>query len=332
MADLLDGPEAAGDLRDMLELSVSQKRRLRDLWMSFKDDGMALLQRDDVTDLMTGADGEMLIGVGDKVLEAGYRLCQEDILRVILNAGKLAGVHSEDGCVSVDLPTGERFESMGPPTTSEFMFSVRKPFRGHLSLEMYRDHGQLSHKAYDAMVAAGYERKNFLIVGGAFVGKTSLLRAYLTLPCFLESRCFFIEQTPEIPRMSKSWVMARTTPIGRYTSTELVIKSLRHRVDRTFLGEIRGGEALDWLDTCNIGRPGGGGTIHAPTASRGLRRLDQLITRVTELPQRDTISETIDLIIMLSPHPDPKIGRYVSEIGKPGEYRNGKFEIDQVEI
>lgn len=332
MADVLDGIEADADLRDMMELSVAQKRRLRDLWMSFKDEGMRLLERDDVTDLMTGADGEMLIGVGDKVLEAGYRLSQEDIQRVIMNAAKLAGVHSDDGSVSVDLPTGERFESMGPPTVSEFMFSVRKPFRGKLTLEMYRDLGQISHKAYDALVEAAYGRKNFLIAGGAFVGKSSMLRAYLTLPCFLESRCFFIEQTPEIPRMDKRWVMTKTKPIGRYTATELVIKSLRHRVDRTFVGEIRGGEALDWLDTCNVGRPGGGATIHAPTASRALRRLDQLITRVTELPQRDTISETIDLIIMLSPHPDPRIGRYVSEIGKPGDYRNGKFEIEPVEI
>jgi Flp pilus assembly CpaF family ATPase len=246
---------------------------------------------------------------------------------VIQNAAKLGRSDNEEGCVSVDLPTGERFESMGPPTVTEFMFSVRKPNRENLTLEDYRDRKQLSFSGYDTIREASENRLNFLVAGGAWVGKTSLLKAIVRQSCFVNERCFFIEQTPEVPRLDKRWVMTRTKPIGRYTATELVIKSLRHRVDRTFLGEMRGVETLDWLDTCNLGRAGGGGTVHAPTAQRALRRVDQLVTRATETPQRDTIIETIDMIIVLRPHADKAIGRIVSEICGPTGYSEGRFQV-----
>ena len=93
---------------------------------------------------------------------------------------------------------------------------------------------------------------------------------------------------------------------------------------------MRGGETLDWLDTCNLGRSGGGGTIHAPSAQRGLRRVDQLVTKVTEAPQRDTIIETIDMIIVVRPH--PALGRIISEVSKPVDYSDGKFQVEPFTI
>ena len=321
-----DNSDENADIADIEALSPAQKRRLDDLWRSFGDKGIEWLQQDDVTDLTVGAGGVMLAGIGDRLIEAGYRITQEDIRKVIQNAAKLGHSDNEGGCVSVDLPTGERFESMGPPTVPEFMFSVRKPNREDLTLEDYRERGQLSFSGYDTIREASENRLNFLVAGAAFSGKTTLLKAIVRQPCFVNERCFFIEQTPEVPRLDKRWIMTRTKPIGRYTATELVIKSLRHRVDRTFLGEMRGVETLDWLDTCNLGRSGGGGTVHAPTAQRALRRVDQLVTRATEAPQRDTIIETIDMIIVL--RPDKTIGRTVSEICRPVGYSDGRFQVE----
>jgi type IV secretion system protein VirB11 len=324
--------ELEDEVVEMEKLSVANQRRLADLWRSFGDEGARWLQTDGVTDLSVGQGGQMLVGIGDKMVDAGYRLSQSDVLKVIKNAAKLGRSDNDDGHVSVDLPTGERFESMGPPTTTEWMFTVRKPNHEELTLETYRDRNQLSWEFYDLIRAGSEARANFLVVGAAFAGKTSLLKAIVRQPCFTSERCFFIEQTPEVPRLDKRWIMTKTKPIGRYSAGELVIKSLRHRVDRTFLGEMRGGETLDWLDTCNLGRSGGGGTIHAPSAQRGLRRVDQLVTKVTEAPQRDTIIETIDMIIVIRPHPDSSIGRRVSEVSKPVDYSDGKFQVEPYTI
>lgn len=320
------------DIADMEAMSTANRRRLDDLWRSFGDEGARWLERDEVTDLTVGENGQMLVGIGDKLIDAGYRLTQADIQKVIKNAAVLGKSQNTDNHVSVDLPGGERFESLAPPTVPEFMFSVRKPTREKLTLEMYRDRGQLSFDLFDLICAGMEARANFLVAGGAFVGKSTLLKAIVRLPYFTSERCFFIEQTPEIPRLDKRWIMARTKPIGTYTATELVIKSLRHRVDRTFLGEMRGTETLDWLDTCNLGRSGGGGTVHAPSAQRALRRVDQLVTKATESPQRDTIIETIDMIIVVRPHPDPEIGRFVSEVMKPTGYAEGRFQVEPYTI
>ena len=55
--------------------------------------------------------------------------------------------------------------------------------------------------------------------------------------------------------------------------------ALRHRPDRIIVGEIRGPEALVFLDALNTGHRGSLTTIHANSAGDALRRLAQLAMR-----------------------------------------------------
>ena len=58
--------------------------------------------------------------------------------------------------------------------------------------------------------------------------------------------------------------------------------------------------ALDLLKAWGTGHPGGIGTIHAGTALRALRRLEQLIQEVVVTMPRALIAETINVIAVLA--------------------------------
>ena len=53
------------------------------------------------------------------------------------------------------------------------------------------------------------------------------------------------------------------------TVRELVRHALRARLDRIFVGEVRGSEALDLLQVLNTGHGRSLSTLHAPCARRG---------------------------------------------------------------
>ena len=61
---------------------------------------------------------------------------------------------------------------------------------------------------------------------------------------------------------------------------------MRQRPDRIIVGEVRGKEALDMLKAWNTGHPGGVCTVHANDARAGLLRIEQLISEVSESPER----------------------------------------------
>ena len=52
--------------------------------------------------------------------------------------------------------------------------------------------------------------------------------------------------------------------------SDLVRSTLRLRLDRIIIGEVRGGEALDMLKAWNTGHPGGIATLHANSAHGAL--------------------------------------------------------------
>ena len=82
--------------------------------------------------------------------------------------------------------------------------------------------------------------------------------------------------------------------------------------------------ALDLLKAWGTGHPGGIGTIHAGTALGALRRLEQLIQEAVVTVPRALISETIDLVAVLSGRGSTRrlaeLGR-VEGLSPDGDYR-----------
>jgi pilus assembly protein CpaF len=95
----------------------------------------------------------------------------------------------------------------------------------------------------------------------------------------------------------------------------LLQASLRWRLDRIILGEVRGEEARTLLDSFNTGLGGSMATIHANSPVKALRRLGDLAMRSHQQSQRDDlaaeIADSVDYVIQIKRCPT---GRKVSDV------------------
>ena len=102
---------------------------------------------------------------------------------------------------------------------------------------------------------------------------------------------------------------------------ELLKATLRLRPDRIIVGEIRGGEAFDFLQALNTGHSGSMSTIHANSAAEALSRLGTCVLMSgIDLPYkviRQQMAESLDLVIQLRREPGK---RTVSQVLKIKRY------------
>jgi len=166
--------------------------------------------------------------------------------------------------------------------------------------------------------------KNILISGGTGTGKTTLLNGISTFIPPAE-RVILIEDTAEIQIEHENLVRLearREQPgIPAVPIRDLLKATLRLRPDRIIVGEIRGGEAFDFLQALNTGHPGSMSTIHASSAAEALTRFGTCVLMSgIELPYkviRQQIAESLDLVIQLRREPGQ---RTVSQVLKIKHY------------
>ncbi len=158
------------------------------------------------------------------------------------------------------------------------------------------------------------ERKNFLIAGGTFSGKTTLMNCILSL-IDPDHRLFVIEQVQELKIALPNHVLIECDPEQGVTARRAVMMGMRYSPDRIILGELRGQEAFDWLDASNTGHPGSGATIHADGAADALSRLESLVMMAdTGIPfevVQTRIGSSVDVIFFI-------------------EQKNGKRRLSQI--
>ncbi|MCB0369110.1 MAG: CpaF family protein [Bdellovibrionales bacterium] len=138
-----------------------------------------------------------------------------------------------------------------------------------------------SESAFQELKKVISEKKNFLVIGSTGAGKTSVLNSFLNLTESNE-RSIIIEDTSEITVPNRACLKLltkqdQTESKKDITQTDLVKKSLRLRPDRIVMGEIRGGEAKDFLMALSTGHKGSFATLHASDAHQALIRLEMLI-------------------------------------------------------
>ena len=124
-------------------------------------------------------------------------------------------------------------------------------------------------------------RQNILISGGTSSGKTTLTNALLeVMP--INHRVITIEDTAELKLDVPNRVSFEANKELDIDVRALVKVCLRFRPDRIVVGEIRGAEAYDLIDSLNTGHSGGITTIHADSAESALARLENLMRMSAE--------------------------------------------------
>ncbi|WP_446720297.1 ATPase, T2SS/T4P/T4SS family [Leisingera sp. ANG-M1] len=147
-------------------------------------------------------------------------------------------------------------------------------------------------------------RLNILISGGTSTGKTTFARHLLGF-AGKDERLITIEDAFELfPRQPNavSLLAERGTDSPR-TTDALLAASLRMRPDRIIVGELRGREALTYLEAINTGHGGSISTLHAETAKLAIDRLAIMVlhagTPLTFAEVKEYIAQSIDVIVQL---------------------------------
>ena len=117
-------------------------------------------------------------------------------------------------------------------------------------------------------------RLNVLISGGTSTGKTTFARHLLT-HVTEDERLITIEDAFELfPGQPNTVALLADRGSGSQRSANALLQaSLRMRPDRIIVGELRGAEALTYLEAINTGHGGSVSTIHAETAELAIDRL-----------------------------------------------------------
>ena len=198
---------------------------------------------------------------------------------------------------------GGRLHVKIPPVVSAPTFHLRKaPTVLYLLPELVA-RGFLSSRAAGYLTEQLQLKKGVLIAGPTNSGKTNFLNALLDALVRAEgpnSRFVVLEDVPEIVCPADDTLIARTT--DQVSLWDLVRATLRSSPDRIVIGEIRGTEALPFLDIASSGHPGVLATLHAETPRGALHRLNRLARRGDpELPdQFDLIAEVIRVVVCLT--------------------------------
>jgi pilus assembly protein CpaF len=176
-------------------------------------------------------------------------------------------------------------------------------------------------------------RKNILVAGGTSSGKTTFLNAMGgEIPD--EDRVITIEDTMELKLTVPNRLRLLSNTDTGVTTQMLVALCLRFRPDRIIVGEVRGGEAYDFIQALSTGHDGGMGSVHSRDARGGLRRLESLAmlgvppgTRWDIADLRENIASCFHYVVHMK-----RTGelRHVSEILEVRGAHDGDYILERV--
>jgi pilus assembly protein CpaF len=232
----------------------------------------------------------------------------DHLIRIIQRVVSRIGRRIDESSPMVDarLEDGSRINAVIPPLALNGpTLSIRMFGAEPLTLEELIANNSLSADMAEFLTGATRGRLSLLISGGTGAGKTTLLNC-MTSYIPDDERLITIEDVAELQLQHKHVVRMETRPansegVGEITQRSLVRNSLRMRPDRIVVGEVRGAEALDMLQSMNTGHEGSMTTIHANDTRDALARLELMVAMAGfELPisvVRQYIAAGIALVI-----------------------------------
>ena len=167
-----------------------------------------------------------------------------------------------------------------PAARAGITIAIRQFATNPPTIEDLERSGSLSSEAIAYLNDQVNGHRNIIISGGTGTGKTTLL-GILSRMMDPSERILTIEDVAELDlRMPHVVQLESQLPDakgrGGISIRELFRAALRMRPDRILVGECRGGEALDMIQSMNSGHAGSLSTVHADDPGRALSRLETL--------------------------------------------------------
>lgn len=271
-----------------------------------------LLEDPSITEVMVNRFDRVYIERQGRLLLTDARFDSEDaLMSAITNVAQWVGRHvdQENPILDARLPDGSRVHAILPPgCRSGACLTIRRFQQGGMTLDDLMRFGSLSESAREFLEICVGLKKNIVVAGGTGTGKTTLLGA-LTTAIPEEERVVVIEDTSELRLRQEHCIyleVQQPNEFGRggLTIRRLFVTSLRMRPDRIIVGEVRGGEALDMVQSMLSGHSGSLSTVHANSPRDAVIRLETLsLMSDVEIPvyvARAQVASAIDLVVQVS--------------------------------
>lgn len=295
-----------------LEQNISREKIFTASLDFFLDPIKPYLQDESVTEIMVNGHDEIYIERAGRLEETNARFESPDaLLSAVHNVAQYVGREIDENRPVLDarLPNGSRVHAVIPPSARRGTYlTIRKFSKDRLTLEDLLNFGSISESAKEFLEICVRLRKNIIVSGGTGTGKTSLLNA-LSKAVPEEERVVVIEDSSELKLTQKHCLYLEAQQgdsqgRGKLTIRQLFVASLRMRPDRILVGEVRGGEALDMIQSMLSGHSGSLTTVHANTARDALIRLETLsLMSDVSIPvyvARAQVAAAIDLIVQIA--------------------------------
>jgi len=265
-----------------------------------------------VSDILINGPKDIFVDRKGKLVHTGIEFddnkhLMQIIERIVVAVGRR--VDEQNPMVDARMLDGSRFNAIIPPLALDgAAVSIRRFGADSIRASDLIRFGSCPRPMMDVLhgcVAAGM---NTIISGGTGSGKTTLLNC---LSGFIpeHERIITIEDSAELQLQQPDVVRLETRPAnlegkGAIHRGDLVRNSLRMRPDRSILGEIRGGEAIDMLTAMNTGLDGSLATVHANNTKDALARFETMVgvgmPNLTPQSIREMIARALDIIVQQS--------------------------------
>lgn len=310
-------------------LTLDTKATLRkEIYHTIRELGILqdLINDPEITEIMVNGTTPIFVEKEGKISQLSVSFESEEklnhvIQQIVSRCNRV--INEASPIVDARLKDGSRVSAvLTPIALNGPILTIRRFPREAITMEQLVSMNSITQEAAEflkKMVQAGY---NILVSGGTGSGKTTFLNV---LSGFIPEteRVITIEDSAELQLQNLPNLVrletrnANVDGCREITIRDLIKASLRMRPSRLIVGEVRGKEAVDMLQSVNVGHYGMT-TVHANSVRDVVSRLETMVLMGMDLPLnaiRKQIVSGFDLMIHLGRLRDGS--RRVLEIAEP---------------
>lgn len=338
--ELIDEQIQAESKRQYLDVSVREQLR-KEIFQSVRQLGILqkLIEDPEITEIMVNGTNGVFVEKEGKLKKLDIQFGSKEKLthiirqitsecnRVVNEASPIVDARLSDGArVNVVL---EPIALNGP------ILTIRRFPPKPITMEQLILSGSLTEECRKWLKERVEEGCNLLVSGGTGSGKTTFLNV-LSQYIPKDERVITIEDSAELQLnsivnlVSMETRNANVEGCREITIRDLIRTSLRMRPDRLIVGEVRGQEAVDMLQSINVGHSAMT-TVHANSVRDVVSRLETMVLMGMEIPIsaiRKQIASGFDYMIHLGRLKDGS--RRVLEIAQPIGFVEGEVRIQTI--
>ena len=324
-------------------LTIKERIKIhKEVFNSIKGLGILedLLEMDEVTEIMINGRNHIFIEKAGRIIPYDDSIESEERLQDIIQqivAKTNRRVNESNPIVDTRLEDGSRVNVVLPPVALDgAVITIRKFAKEKITINQLIKWGTLTREVSDLLeklVVAGY---NIFVSGGTGSGKTTFLNV---LSNFIpnDQRVVTIEDSAGLQLKSVDNIVrlearqANSQGENEITIRDLIKTSLRMRPDRIIVGEVRGAEALDMVQSLNTGHDGSMSTGHGNSPKDMLARLETMVLMGADIPLnaiRSQLAAGIDIMVHLARMPDKT--RKVIEINEIQEFKDNQIILNKL--